>query len=364
MLEFLFEQNHRIPACDQSRYLFAISYFEHYFTFQSAPFHKKWAMDFSNDDLAGYINLGFRESAKTAWSKIDMIHDICYQKTKYTLWISKDKGSGDRNLFDVITELQYNKRIINDFGYLYIPDEKSNKTDVKMKTKGEFKTENDIKIQSVGTIGSIRGYTFGQFRPDKLRFDDIENSKTVKSAIITQNTIDFLSEALAGKSSTARCYFNINYISDYAVGKWLLDKAEKNPKTWKVSWINAEENGKPTWADKYTMTDAEAVEFNKDIADRKLHKVSLEDKKRELGESTYNQEMMNQPASKGERFFDLKKIDARIEAIKGIEWQSTVKWKDGEDDLEPVKDFYEENADWKIWGGYIRTYSSAYMDRR
>ena len=359
MLEFLVEQKHRIPACDMSRYLFALYYFEHYFTFPSAPFHKQWAMDFSNDDLAGYINLGFRESAKTAWSKIDMVHDICYQKTKYTLWISIDKTSGARNLFDVITELQYNKRIIEDFGYLYIPDEKGNKSDVKLKTKGRFKTENDIMIEAIGTTVPARGFTFGKHRPDKLRFDDIENSKTVKSAIITQNTIDFIDETLAGKAGTARCYFNINYISDYAVGKYLLDKAEKNPLTWKVSWINSEEKGEdgemhPTWSAKYAMTDEEAKEFNKDIADKKLHKVSLEDKRRELGESVYNQEMMNQPASKGERFFDLKKIDERIEELKAIQWQQTVKFTEGEDNLEPVKDFFEEKGGWKIWGGYMK----------
>ena len=354
MLEFLVEQKHRIPACNMSRFLFALYYFEHYFTFPSAPFHKLWAIDFSNDDLKGYINLGFRESAKTAWSKIDIIHDICYQKTKYTLWISQDSKKGDRNLFDIITELQYNSRIIEDFGCLYLPDESTKRTDVRVKTKGRFKTENGIMIESVGATGSLRGFTFGKFRPDKLRFDDIENNKTKKSAIVTQNTIDFIDEALAGKVSTARVYFNVNYISDYGVVKYLLDKAEKNPKTWKISWINAEENGVPTWADKYTMTDAEAVEFNKHIADKRLHKESLENKKRELGESVYNQEMMNQPASKGERFFDLKKIDARIEELKGIKWQSTKKFKEGEDDLEPVKDFYEEKGGWKIWGGYVK----------
>lgn len=50
--------------------------------------------------------------------------------------------------------------------------------------------------------------------------------------------------------------------------------------------VNVEADGQPTWPAKYVMTDAEAVTTGK---------VSLEDKKRQLGSQVYAAEMMNQP---------------------------------------------------------------------
>lgn len=332
MSELLENKATRLEYCKHDKYMFFLYYFTDYFTSPSADFHKQWAKEFMFKDHSFFINLGFRDSAKTVYSIMDNIHDICYENKHFLLWISYDKDKAEANLFDLVVELQTNKKLIEDFGLLF-KGEKKDMNKIEKKSVKEFVTTNDIKVLAYGTKGSLRGVHFGKYRPDKYTFDDIENEITKKSSAITRGIVNFIDEAIGGMASYADCIFNCNYISEFGVVRYLLDKAEKS-KNWSISWVNAEENGKPTWSQRFTMTNQEAVEKNLKIKDKRKRFVSLEQKREDLGQRKYDQEMMNKPVVRGERFFDVDKVDARIQYIK-------------DNNIEP-----KIINGWKFWGEY------------
>jgi hypothetical protein len=312
--EILSKKSTRIEACRKSKYLFFLYYFTDYFTFPSADFHKDWAKDFEFNEHKYFINLGFRESAKTTYTKLNIIHEIAYKRKNFIMWISYDQKKAEANLFDVALELQENKKLINDFGKLFRADT-TEKNKVEKKSIKEFVTTNEIKVLSFGTKGSLRGVVFGKHRPDLLVFDDIENNETKESSAKTRTIIKFIDETLPGLSNHANVILNCNYISEFGVVRYLLDKAEKSG-NWKVSWVNVERNGIPTWHQKYVMTNEEAIKRNAEIEDKRFYVTSLEEKRLELGDRVYDQEMMNVPIVNGERFFDIGAVDQRIQYLK------------------------------------------------
>jgi hypothetical protein len=97
------------------------------------------------------------------------------------------------------------------------------------------------------------------------------------------------------------------------------------------------------------MTDEEAAERNAEIANPKKRIKSLESMCRTMnadGTKTFEQEILNEPQVEGERFFDIEKIDTRLNHLKSIEWQS----------LDPKKPNYRKReGDWITWGEYKKS---------
>ncbi len=328
----------RIEACRKSKYLFFLYYFTDYFLYPSPEFHKTWAKDFEFDGFKYYINLGFRESAKTTYTKMDIIHNIVYEKKNFIMWISHDRNKAEGNLFDIAIELQENKKLIADFGMMFKPDKKE-KNKVEKKSVKEFITENKIKVLSYGTKGSLRGLVYGKNRPDLLIFDDIENNETKLSTAKTRSIINFIDETVAGLAVDANIIVNCNYISEFGVVRYLLDKEEKSDQ-WRKSWIDVAVNGVPMWHSKYALTSEEANKRNKQIKNRKKYVVSLEEKREELGAKIYDQEMMNKPIVRGERWFDVVLVDKRIQEVKGQANPKNIN-------------------EWKMWGDYNKDHRYA-----
>jgi len=330
--EILDNQATRIEYCKKDKYMFFLYYFTDYFTYPSPAFHKEWAKDFWFNEFKYYINLGFRESAKTTYTKINICHEICYSLRNFILWISYDQKKAEASLFDVAVELQENAKIKRDFGLLFRADKKD-KNKIEKKSIKEFVTTNNIKCLSFGTKGSLRGVVFGKYRPDLLVFDDIENNETKLSTVKTRGIINFIEETIPGLANHANVIVNCNYISEFGVVRFLLDKIDEKGSVWRKSWIDVETNGIPAWPEKYVMTNALALKANSKIADKRKYKVSLEQKKIDLTERVYNQEMMNRPIVKGERWFNPDIIDNRINVVKN------------------QKDPKKIN-EWKRWGEY------------
>ena len=64
------------------------------------------------------------------------------------------------------------------------------------------------------------------------------------------------------------------------------------------------------------MTNPEAIEANKGEEDHKLGKNSVEQKRRDLGDSVFETEMQNNPAASGEMIFDRAKVDAALKKVR------------------------------------------------
>lgn len=273
--------------CELSFGLFAMYYFLEYFDYPLAPYHYDMCDD-TKDLTEGKIRelawIMFRESAKTTFAKLFIIWMICYKKRFYINVDSFDKENAERILFDVAFELVNNKRLIANYGELF-SKRKTSIDDIKQNRINNFVTQNGIRVEAHSTQESIRGRIHLNQRPDFLLLDDFESNKTKDSAAYTKQIKNHITEAMGGMAPNGVIMYLCNYITEYGNVQWLIDRAKIDEKL-RVRNVPVIINGKPAWPAKYAMTDQEALNEGK---------VSLEDKKRQLGSHVFSYEMMNTP---------------------------------------------------------------------
>jgi len=103
---------------EQSFGLFALYYFQHYFTYSLSDFHYDFFQDC--EDLVECrvreaMWIAFREAGKSSMAKISIIWQIATKKRKYLNVDSFDRENAERMLFDIALELTSNKRLQADF---------------------------------------------------------------------------------------------------------------------------------------------------------------------------------------------------------------------------------------------------------
>lgn len=289
------EPHERLYLCEKDFSLFMVYYFLDYVKYPFAQFHYDW-FDYLNKltekEITELALIGFRESAKTSFAKIYLIYLICYKKKKYINVDSFDKENAERILFDIVTELQQNPRLVADFGQLF--SAKRSKDMATQKRVNNFVTNNGVRVEAHSTQESIRGRVHGSQRPDFILFDDIETDKTRESQAYTKQVQGHLNEALTGVASDdfTAIYLG-NYITEYGNIEDLRKRAKRSSE-FVYSQIAIVEEGKPTWPSKYVMTNQEAKETGK---------VSIEKLKERHGSQVFMAEFMNQPIDESTQEF-------------------------------------------------------------
>lgn len=287
--------------CENRIDLFALTYFSEFFQYPMAPFHGGFFKDlraFEKNEIEEALWMGFKECAKTSDAKIGLAHMILYRKKKYALYGAYDKDNSEAALFDVVVQLQTNPKILHDFGSIY--NESRSDDEKKLKKVTSFITATNIKVEAISTGESVRGKVFNTNRPDFYIYDDIENSKTRESAKITRKIIAHLDEARSGLGKGGSILYLGNYITESGVVNHLMEEISKNPRG-VVRNIPAITNGKPSWPGKYVLKDIELLQSPE--------KISLESKRRSVGENTWREDYMNDPAGVAEPFFDRRRVD-------------------------------------------------------
>lgn len=303
-------QAQRIYACSISFPAFALYYFTEYFTNKIAPFH--W--DFYDDcqklvdnKLKEVAWIAFRESAKTSIAKMFVVWCIVYQKKHYINYDSYDSSNAEAALFDIAVTLQTNKKILSDFGQLYFATTSGKaERETKVKRKGNFVTENKVKVEAFSTQVPIRGRVYKQFRPDLVILDDIENNITKDSVPAILSIRGHIDEMRTGLPERSSVLYLGNLITEDGVIDYVMDIL-KNRDNAVVRNIPVIVDGKPTWEDKYVLTDEEANKSRKERPENP--KISLETKRIELTDPVFQAEMMNNPTRVGDNVFDSNVID-------------------------------------------------------
>lgn len=323
----LIKQESRLYLCSKSLYLFSMYYFSKYFTHQSAGFHKEKCnlIDKLGEDYKYLVDCEFRGSAKTSFAKIEFIRRICFKKSKVMIYWSLDKKIAENSLLDIALELQTNQFIIRDFWQLFFDDWNIKRS--KKQGISNFLTSNWIRVQAVTTWQPIRWLIFWENRISFWVYDDFENNKTKKSFALTREVINHFNELLPALDVDWSLLFCCNKISETWSVAWLYDKFENNPE-WKIFEKAVMENNKITWKDKYVKTDKEMFKINK-TRKNKNKAFSLESLKRTMNknwQSIYEQEMLNIPLVIWERFFDLKRINDRLDELIHKKYKSVWNW--------------------------------------
>lgn len=287
----------RVFLCKKDFELFFCYYFVDYIKFPFAPFHYDMFQDIQDLLDGKYREVAwvmFRESAKTSIAKGFLTYLVCYRIKMYPNTDSFDKENAERILFDLVIDLQTNPRIKADFGELF--NSKRNPDEIQQKRVNNFVTNHHVRVEAHSTQESVRGRLSGNQRPDFLLMDDFETNKTKDSKAYTEQVIAHIDEFKSGLDSQAIVLYLCNYITEYGSVNALKERAKTDLRL-KYREVPAIIDDKPTWPAKYAMTDVEA---------KATGKVSLEDKKRQLGSQVFNAEMLNMPIDESTQEFPRK----------------------------------------------------------
>ena len=241
----------------------------------NAPFHNAAANKVKNTPNLKAVFKWPRGHAKSTHMDIFTPLWLMFQPKRlinFMVVVGKSEDSANRLLGDIQAELQYNKRIIADFG---------KQMSMGDWTEGEFTTKDGVHFLACGRGQSPRGLRKREARPDYIVIDDLDDDELCRNPRRVREMTDWVKEALFGALDVGRGRFIMvgNLISKTSV---LADICKtKGVHVSEVKAVDGE--GNPTWREKWTKEEARAYqEF--------------------VGYRAWNKEMMHNPIIEGTVF--------------------------------------------------------------
>lgn len=159
-----------------SHYWFFCLYLNHYLTYPFAPFHFEMFKLTEDQEIPLGVLVAFRGSGKSTIMTVSYpIWAITgVQQKKFILLVSQTQNQARLHLTSIKRELEANDLLKADIGpFEEISDEWGANSIVIPKF--------DARITAASTEQSIRGIRHGQYRPDLIICDDIEDLNSVKT---------------------------------------------------------------------------------------------------------------------------------------------------------------------------------------
>ena len=214
----------------------------------NAPFHNAAAQKVKNTPNLKAVFKWPRGHAKSTHMDIFTPLWLMFQPKRlidFMVVVGKSEDSANRLLGDIQAELQYNKRIIADYG---------KQMSMGDWTEGEFTTKDGVHFLACGRGQSPRGLRKRESRPDYIVIDDLDDDELCRNPRRVREMTDWVKEALFGALDVGRGRFIMvgNLISKTSV---LADICKT--KGVHVSEVKAVDNeGNPTWREKWTKEEA------------------------------------------------------------------------------------------------------------
>lgn len=267
----------RIKRARKDYNFFVQYYFPHLASKPCADFHlnaAKWLFKHANTRA---LFEWARGHAKSSHLSLLIPLWLKFQEPKQAnvmVLVSKSQDAAIRLLGDLQAELQYNDRLIADFG-----------KQVKDGSwaEGEFRTTDGCLFIALGRGQSPRGLKERGKRPDYIIIDDIDDDELVRNADRVGKVLDWCLTALFGTMEGGRGRFIMvgNRIGKESV----LARFAASPGLHHTVVNMLDAKGKPSWHENYTL--AEVMKIREFIGDRRFQK-----------------EYMNNPISEGSIFLN------------------------------------------------------------
>jgi phage terminase large subunit-like protein len=257
------ERDKRIKRLLDNYAAFCEYYFPHFLTLRdkatgdalrivhNAPFHNKAALKVKNTPNLKAVFKWPRGHAKSTHFDIFIPLWLMFQPKRlinFMVVVGKSEDSANRLLGDIQAELEFNARIIADFG------EQKN---LGFWTEGSFKTKSGVTFLACGRGQSPRGLRDREARPDYIVIDDLDDDELCRNEKRVKELTDWVKEALFGALDVGRGRFIMvgNLISKNSV----LANLAATPSVF-VSEIKAvDANGNPVWKEKWSKEEADTV---------------------------------------------------------------------------------------------------------
>ena len=218
-------------------------------TIHNAPFHNEAArkIRFTPDLKAVFI--WPRGHAKSTHMDIFVPLWLMFQPKRlinFMVVVGQSGDSAARLLGDIQAELEYNQRIIADFG--------KQRTSASWQD-GEFKTANGVKFLACGRGQSPRGLRDRESRPDYIVIDDLDDDELCRNEKRVQDLTSWVKGALFGALDVGRGRFIMvgNLISKTSV----LFNISRTKGVFLSKIQAVDKNGEPVWKEKWTKKEAQ-----------------------------------------------------------------------------------------------------------
>ncbi|MEE9408136.1 MAG: hypothetical protein V3V28_08685 [Polaribacter sp.] len=185
------EKNTRIKELEKEY----IEWFEHYFNayakVKCAPFHKKLAKLIIDNPTGSTLAEIYRSGAKSVHINLGIPLYLYLVKKElfFMLLVGQTENKAKKLLSDIQANLEYNQRIISDYGKRYKTGNWIN---------GDFRTSDGVKFFSLGYGQNPRGIRELAERPDFISVDDLDSKKRVKNNKLSDEAVEWVWEDLQG----------------------------------------------------------------------------------------------------------------------------------------------------------------------
>ena len=257
------DRENRIKRLQQNYAAFCEYYFPHFLqlkdkttgkvirTIHNAPFHNQAAGKVRSTANLKAVFMWPRGHAKSTHMDVFTPLWLMFQPNRlinFMVVVGKSEDAACRLLGDIQAELQYNDRLIRDFG-----EQKPQGGDW---TDGEFKAQCGVKFLACGRGQSPRGLRDREARPDYIVIDDLDDDELIKNEKRVRELTSWVKSALFGSLDVGRGRFIMvgNLISKNSV---LYNIAHtKGVFLSKIYAVDKE--GNPVWKEKWTREEADA----------------------------------------------------------------------------------------------------------
>lgn len=302
--------------CEYDLELFCEIFFPHYCKHPFNQFHRDCFAFYRQDKAASRVvdcaPRGYAKSTVKALFK--PIHDICYKREKYILFVSSTTTQAVQKLKDIRSEILNNDLLFDVYG-VHFPTKK-----VGSEMFEVFNEDWSCFLQAVGSGTEIRGIRYGEARPSKIILDDVEDSDEVHNEELRQKMEDWFHEVVTNLGDE---HTSIEIVGTVLHRDSLLMRLKRNPsyrtKIYKsvIEWSDREDLWQE-WKKIYSNLEDERREdsarefFN-------LHKVDmLKGTKVLWPEKEPYYDLMKQLVEKGKRAFMKEKQNAPLPSDEAI----------------------------------------------
>lgn len=202
LFDYYFGINNAIPIADSP----------------SADFHTKIYQDLYHHPVITIFNMVFRGGAKSTHANLGYIFALKQTgKARFFLVVGANELRATMLLQELQIHLQYNHKIIDDFGQQYIYGSWSD---------GIFETADRCTFMALGIDQPFRGLKNNGTRLEYVSIDDVEDKKRTKNQSLVKEYVDKITADIQGAFSknSERTIINNNYFVQKGIVEHLAEK--------------------------------------------------------------------------------------------------------------------------------------------
>lgn len=236
-----------------SHYYFFHIYLAHHIQYETAEFQKEIISITEDFEQKFAVILAFRGSAKSTLVSLSYViwSIIGKQNIKFILLISQTQGQAKQLLANIRSEFESNELLKKDFGSFEDPNDVWRSDSLVLPRYG-------AKIMSASLGESVRGYKHGQYRPQLVVMDDLDDINSIRTKDSRDKTYNFVTSEVMPIGDTDTKYVLVGNLlhSDSAVMRFKKEIENGNRDGIIKTYPFWDENKNPLWPEKFNTKES------------------------------------------------------------------------------------------------------------